>query len=271
MSQKLLVVDSASLGVRLFYAMGGGDYLGEEAVPLEDLKRFMHSVAKETVGNITRRVSLDNYTSVRAVLETPADVPLQRYAEYPDYKHSITQSDKPRIATALQPYLIRELAREGIVTLWAPGHEADDVIASMVALWGTGMGTLDIWSHDSDLFQVVLHDNIRLVGKQGQVTTREDVQKFLGGHEGTALPLVLAITGDKGANVPGIPHVGRKTAVKWVRPAPLRKPNPYFLDIELVDDKWKQLVLQLNPRLRRDEKLLTLRRDLTLEKVFNNS
>ena len=262
---RLLVVDGSSVAVSLFYALGGTKYLEAEEVTQEEVNNFLTEVAETSISNITRRVSIDKYSQVRIALESPSWAPVWRYEIYPSYKYADTQQNKPKVARALQVPLIKAAEKEGIVTIFAPGMEADDVIATMLAKVESKLTDVEfhIWSHDKDLHQLITHPNVQMLGKAGEVTCMQDVFDVWGAP-GEAVPLIKALAGDKSDNILGIHGIGPKKAAKMLVPKPHRKPTPYWIDFDSLDEDRRKQVLALANRILKDENLCVLKKNADL-------
>ncbi len=103
----------------------------------------------------------------------------------------------------------------GLPLLMVEGVEADDVIGTLaVQAAEQGMETL-ISTGDKDMAQLV-NDHITLVNTM--TNTRLDregvIEKF--GIPPERIVDYLALVGDTSDNIPGVPKVGPKTAVKWL-------------------------------------------------------
>ena len=136
---------------------------------------------------------------------------------YPEYK-----ATRPPIP----PELTRNVERVKQVmnafrvpVLESPGYEADDVLGT-IAAWSTehGVDTL-IATGDTDTLQLV-SPHVRVLLTTGFGDTRvydEDaVRERYGGLEPAQQRDVKALTGDTSDNVPGVPGIGAKTAVKLI-------------------------------------------------------
>jgi DNA polymerase-1 len=137
-----------------------------------------------------------------------------RHAQYTDYK-----AHRPPMPEDLQLQIqpLHQLIEAmGLPLLCVEGIEADDVIATLAhqasaAGWHTVISTID-----KDMAQLV-SDRITLMNDMTQ--TRLDphgvIEKF--GVLPTQMVDYLALIGDTADNVPGVPGVGPKTAVKWLQ------------------------------------------------------
>lgn len=136
---------------------------------------------------------------------------------YPEYK-----ATRPPIP----PELNRNVERVKQVmnafrvpVLESPGYEADDVLGT-IAAWSTEheVDTL-IATGDTDTLQLV-SPHVRVLLTTGFGDTRiydEDaVRERYGGLEPAQQRDVKALTGDTSDNVPGVPGIGQKTAVKLI-------------------------------------------------------
>lgn len=261
----LLVVDSSSLAVTIFYAMGGSRFLDAEEVIPTEVQGFLRTVAAETVANVQRRVSMDGFTQVRLALESPPWAPVWRYEKFFDYKYALSNPNKPKVAAKLQEYIIEMAEVVGVQTLFCPRMEADDVIAIMVERLQERLDTIEIciWSQDRDLHQLVTHDNIYMLGKRGMVTTRAQVEEYWG-HKAGAIPLIKALAGDKSDNISGIRGLGPKGAAKLVRYTPYKKGGSFTLDTEALPERLRLEILLAWPKIQEDVHLCTLIKEGTL-------
>lgn len=136
-----------------------------------------------------------------------------RHAYYPEYKaNRAAMPDELR--TQIEP-LHKIIRAMGIPLIIEPGIEADDVIGSLAKqVDGQGVKTI-ISSGDKDFAQLVT-PSVELVNTMnGTVLDRSGViEKF--GMPPERIIDYLALVGDASDNVPGVPKVGPKTAVKWL-------------------------------------------------------
>jgi len=136
-----------------------------------------------------------------------------RHELYEDYK-----ANRPPMPDELKsqiPY-VHDLVRSmGLPLISIDGVEADDVIATLASQAGArGLHTL-VSTGDKDLAQIV-NDEVELVDtmQDKRLDKGGVVEKFGVGPERIAD--YLALVGDSSDNIPGVPKVGPKTAVKWL-------------------------------------------------------
>ncbi len=104
----------------------------------------------------------------------------------------------------------------GLPKLVIPGVEADDVIGTLAKQAAEqGMDVL-ISTGDKDMAQLV-NDKITLINTMSNTLMNPDgvVEKF--GVPAEHIIDYLALIGDTSDNIPGVPKVGPKTAVKWLQ------------------------------------------------------
>jgi DNA polymerase-1 len=136
-----------------------------------------------------------------------------RHELYPDYKAN--RPPMPEDLKSQIPYVHDMVKAMGIPLISIKGVEADDVIATLAhRATRDGVQTL-VSTGDKDLAQIV-NDRVALVDTMHDKRLDMDgvEQKF--GVPPDRIVDYLALVGDSSDNIPGIPKVGPKTAVKWL-------------------------------------------------------
>jgi 5'-3' exonuclease len=114
------------------------------------------------------------------------------------------------------PVIMDFLAAMGIDAVGAPGFEAEDVIASLVA----GIeGTIEILSGDRDLFALVRDPDVKVLypSMKGMTIVDEAEVERAYGIPGRAYADFAALRGDPSDGLPGLPGVGPQKAAGLVR------------------------------------------------------
>jgi DNA polymerase-1 len=203
MCDRLIVIDAYSQIFRMFYGIRGA-MQSPDGLPTNAI-----------YGMFRLLLSLDrDFSAGYAVAAFDKGKCATRTALQPDYKG--TRKPTPEDLIAQVPSIRQLFELFGWNIMEKQGVEADDIVAKVVS--GGARENL-ILSSDKDLMQLVNDHVFQLVpGKQGSMK-RFDVEavteKF-----GVPPDLVLdylALIGDSADNIPGVPGVGPKTAVKLLQ------------------------------------------------------
>ncbi len=198
----LLLVDGSSYLYRAFHAMP--DLRSPHGEPTGAIYGVL---------NMLRRLRAD-YPADYSACVFDAKGKTFRDDLYADYKaHRLAMPE----ALAAQIALLHQLiAASGWNILMIDGVEADDVIGTLAQQATVGGARCIISTGDKDLTQLV-NSQVQLVNTMSNETLDEAgvLAKF--GLPPEHIVDYLTLTGDTVDNVPGVPKVGPKTAVKWLR------------------------------------------------------
>jgi len=190
----LILVDGSSYLFRAFHALP----------PLES-SRGQPTGAIYGVINMLKKL-LDEYHPVHLAVVFDAKGKTFRNDLYSEYKANRPPMIEPihQIVDAL-----------GFPRIIVPGVEADDVIGTLARQAEAAGHQVLISTGDKDLAQLVT-DNISLINTMNNFisTPKSVIEKF--GVPANQIIDYLALIGDTADNIPGIPKVGPKTAVKWL-------------------------------------------------------
>ncbi|MEP6678150.1 MAG: DNA polymerase, partial [Betaproteobacteria bacterium] len=197
----LVLVDGSSYLYRAFHALP--DLRTTQGEPTGALRGVL---------SMLRRMVEDGKPDYFAVV---FDAPGKTFRDalYADYK-----ANRPPMPDdlALQIPALHECVRaQGWPLLMIEGVEADDVIGTLAAqAKAAGIDTL-VSTGDKDLAQLVV-PGVRLVNTMNNETLDDAgvLEKF--GVRADQVLDLLTLTGDAVDNVPGVPKVGPKTAVRWL-------------------------------------------------------
>ena len=137
-----------------------------------------------------------------------------RHSLYKDYK-----ANRPPMPDDLQVQiepLNKLIEALGIPLISVPEVEADDVIGTLSKIGVEKKHRVLISTGDKDMAQLV-NEQVTLINTMNEVRMDIDgvVEKF--GVSADQIIDYLALMGDKVDNIPGVPGVGPKTAVKWLQ------------------------------------------------------
>src|SRR5256712_8579212 len=133
----------------------------------------------------------------------------QRSAAYSGYK--ATGGAPPEAPTPQSPLVRRVLEALRVPAIGFPGYEADDVIATLARRARAQGWEVVIVSGDKDLMQLVV-DGIRCYDSMYEKWYGPAEVQEKWGVPPRQVADLLALTGDKIDNIPGVPGVGEKTA-----------------------------------------------------------
>ncbi|MEO6085967.1 MAG: 5'-3' exonuclease [Umezawaea sp.] len=221
MAQPLVLLDSASLYFRAFYALPES-MTAPDGTPINAVRGFVDTIA---------RVITERHAG-RLVACMDADWrPEFRTTALPSYKaHRVAaeatdgSEEVPDTLTPQIPIIMDVLAAVGICTAEATGYEADDVIGALAHHEKTD--PVEVVTGDRDLFQVVRDSptevRVLYVGrgwaKAELLGPEELAAKYALPVEsaGTAYAAMAVLRGDPSDGLPGVAGIGEKTAAKLI-------------------------------------------------------
>jgi DNA polymerase-1 len=197
-----------------FILVDGSSYLYRafHALPSLANSRGQPTGAIYGVLNMIRKLLAD-YDPEHIVVVFDAKGKTFRNDMYPAYKaHRPPMPDE--LVCQIQP-LHQAIQSMGLPLVAVEGVEADDVIGTLAVEVAKQGRSVLISTGDKDIAQLVSPE-ITLVNTMTEtVMDREEaIRKF--GVPPERITDYLALTGDSVDNVPGVPNVGPKTAVKWL-------------------------------------------------------
>lgn len=204
----LLVIDGHSLAFRAFYALPVDSFQTRDGQHTNAIHGF--------IAMLINLLKAEKPTHLAVAFDVSRFS--FRTREYPEYKG--TRGETPSEFIGQVPLLQDALKAMNIATISLEDFEADDVLATLsVRATEQGFRTLLV-SGDRDTIQLV-NDDVTLLypSRQGvSDLTRYDPAKVREryGIEPHQYPEVAALVGETSDNLPGVPKVGEKTAVKWL-------------------------------------------------------
>ncbi len=162
--------------------------------------------------------TLADYKPTHVAIAFDPPGPTFRHEQFPDYKAH--RPDTPRELEQNIRRVKQVMGAFHVPVLEAPGYEADDALGTIASWAGEqGVDTL-IATGDTDILQLV-SPSVRVLLTTGfgdaKVYDVEAVRERYGGLDPVRQRDVKALTGDTSDNVPGVPGVGPKTAVKLLQ------------------------------------------------------
>lgn len=204
----LLLIDGHSLAFRAFYALPVESFRTDDGQHTNAIHGFLsmllNLLAKEKPTHLGVAFDISRYSF--------------RTREYPDYK--ATRGETPAEFIGQVPLLQDALHAMNIVTITKEDFEADDILATLAYQGERDGYRVLVVSGDRDTIQLV-NENVTLLYPSTQgvsALTRYDPDKVREryGINPEQYPEIAALVGETSDNLPGIPKVGEKTAVKWI-------------------------------------------------------
>ena len=198
---RLVLVDAANCLYRAFFALP--PLRASDGFPTGALHGFTQMLRK-----VMRE---ERPTAMAVVFDAPG--PTFRKEMYGEYK--ATRDAQPEDLSAQFPVAREIAAASGIPVLEAPGFEADDLIASLVA-HAPADAEVVIVSTDRDLMQLVSDRVVLLDTMRERRIGPAEVEARFGVPPAKVLD-VRALVGDATDNIPGVKGIGEKGAAKLVQ------------------------------------------------------
>ena len=201
-AKKVFLIDGSSYLYRAFHAM-----------PPLTTSTGLPTGAVKGVTNMLRNLRKENPDSYYLSI-FDAKGKNFRHDIYKDYK-----ANRPPMPEDLREQLspLKEICNAmGMPVIEIPKVEADDVIATLAVMGSQKGMPMVISSLDKDLMQLVEDPLVKMMNTMNnQIYDVAGVEEKFGVHP-TQIVDYLAIVGDTSDNIPGVPKVGPKTAVKWL-------------------------------------------------------
>ncbi|MDO7561766.1 MAG: DNA polymerase I, partial [SAR86 cluster bacterium] len=247
-NKKIFLIDGSSYLYRAFHAM-----------PPLTTSTGLPTGAVKGVTNMLRNLRNENPNShYLAIFDAKGKN--FRHSIYKDYK-----ANRPPMPPELREQLapLKSICNAmGMPVVEIPDVEADDVIATLAVMGAQRGIPMIISSLDKDLMQLVEDPLVKMVNTMNnKVYDVAGVQEKFGVHPDQIIDY-LALVGDTSDNIPGVPKVGPKTAVKWLNE---------FKDLEGITQNAENFSGVVGQNLRdsiqdldRNVELVTLKKDVDL-------
>ena len=204
----LLVIDGHSLAFRAFYALPVDSFSTRDGQHTNAIHGFLSMLL----------LLLANEKPTHLAVAFDISRQSFRTKEYAEYKGN--RGETPVEFRGQVPLLQDALKAMGIRTLEKEDFEADDILATLAARGRADGYRVLLVSGDRDTIQLVnddvtlLYPNTQGVSQLKRYDTEAVIERY--GIRPEQYPDVAALVGETSDNLPGIPKVGEKTAVKWL-------------------------------------------------------
>ena len=207
---KLFLLDAMALIYRAHFAF--------QKAPRITSKGMNTSAVFGFANTLLEVIAKEKPTHIGVAFDTPE--PTFRHIQFEAYKAQ--REKQPEDITIAIPYVKRLCAAMNIPMLIMPGYEADDVIGTIAksAVREHDDMVVYMMTPDKDYGQLV-EERIKMykpayMGKGVEVMGVEEICAKWGIDDVMKVIDVLGLMGDASDNIPGIPGIGEKTAVKLI-------------------------------------------------------
>ncbi len=203
--QSLFLLDGSALAYRAHFAMARSSLSSAKGVPTGALFGF--------TGDLRRILRQVGPRYIAVVFDTPE--PTFRHHLYPEYK--ATREKMPEELVQQLPFMRQAAELLGIRVLMMPGFEADDVMGTLARRAEAQGLPVFLVTGDKDFMQLV-SEKIRLYNilkkdEEVAIIGPPEVRERFGVGPDRVVD-ILALMGDASDNIPGIPGIGEKGAMK---------------------------------------------------------
>ncbi|MDT0181291.1 DNA polymerase I [Microbacterium sp. ARD31] len=204
----LLVVDGHSLAYRAFYALPVDNFSTKDGQHTNGIYGFL--------AMLVNLIKAEKPTHMAVAFDTSRQS--FRTREYSEYKAN--RSETPSEFKGQIPLLQDCLAAMSIPVLQKEDIEADDILATLATQAAEQGFRVLVCSGDRDTIQLVtddvtlLYPNVQGVSQLKRYDPAAVLEKY--GLPPAQYPDIAALVGETSDNLPGVPKVGEKTAVKWL-------------------------------------------------------
>ena len=251
----LVLLDGHAMVYRAFYAIQNPMTVSTTGEEVRGVYGFLNTFLR----------NLADLDPTHCAIAFDLSGPTFRHDEYDEYK-----ATRPPMPPELRQQVerVREIMRAfRIPVLEREGYEADDVLGTLCRkAEEQGVDTV-VLTGDTDELQLV-SDRVRvLLSYSVQRTTMYDVAKVKERYDGLGPELVAdikALQGDTTDNIPGVPGVGAKTAIKLLTQFGSVEGIIERLD-EVKPPRTQQSIRDHVDKLRRGKFLTTIVRDMDVD------
>ena len=207
--KKLFLVDAYALIFRAYYAFIKNPRINTKGMNTSAVFGFTNALLEV--------IRSEQPTHLAVVFDPPG--PTLRNEQFEDYKAN--RDETPEDIKLSVPWIVNILEGMRIPVLQAPGFEADDLIGCLAKRAEKEGFDVFMMTPDKDFAQLVT-DKIRMFrpgrgGNPASVWGPEEVRERYGLEDPKQVIDLLGLMGDSADNIPGVPGVGEKTAIKFLQ------------------------------------------------------
>ncbi len=251
MENKLLLIDGNSLTYRAFFALP----------PMTDAQGRNTNAAYGFTMMLLKLLEEEQPTHMLVAFDASSET--FRHDVYQEYKGS---REKTPSELREQFPIVRDICEAlGIQMMELHRYEADDLIGTLARTMPADRTR--IVTGDKDLLQLVTDQVEVLITKRGitdvQCMTEDLFAETYGGLKPIQMIDLKGLMGDKSDNIPGIPGIGEKTAIKLI--SAYSSVEGLYEHVEDLKGKQKEKVIANEDLARLSKELATIKLDVPLD------
>ena len=261
MSGKIVLIDGHSILNRAFYALP--DLTNPEGIHTNGVYGFLNIMFK-----ILDEEKPDYLTVAFDVSE-----PTFRHKIYPEYKG--TRKKMPDELAEQVPILQEVLKSMDVSIVMKGGYEADDILGTIARKAESEDIKVTLVSGDRDLLQLAsetIKISIPKTKKGGSEVEEYHTQDVIDKYGVTPAQIIdlKGLMGDASDNIPGVPGIGEKTAVKILTAFPSVEEAYSHLD-EITPKRAKTLISENKELAFLSKRLATIKTDCDIDYSFEDA
>lgn len=252
MKEKWIIIDGNSIANRAFYAMP----------PLTN-SQGLHTNAVYGFTTMLLKL-LEEEAPTHMLVAFDAGKITFRHTDYKDYKGG--RSKTPSELSEQFPLMKELLEAVGIAQFELSGYEADDIIGTITRMADEGEKEMLVVTGDKDMLQLASeHVTIVLTRKGVSEIEKYDPAAIEEKYQLKPLQIIdlKGLMGDSSDNIPGVPGVGEKTALKLLHQ--YGSVESVLEHVEELKGKMKENIQNHADDARMSKQLATIYREVPME------
>jgi DNA polymerase I len=255
MTQRIVLIDSNNIAYRAFYALPD-TIITSSGIMTNAVLGFTNMFLK----------IVEDHRPDRVVCAFDSRGPTFRHRMFEDYK--LHRKKMPEELIGQLPLIKEVMEAFSISCIEMEGMEADDILATLARNAAESGDEAVIVTGDKDMLQMV-SGRVSVLSSKKSITDTiiygpEAVREKMGVGPGSVRDL-LALMGDSSDNIPGVPGIGPKTAVKLINE--FGSLEGIYENIAKIKSVKLQGMLEANRDLAmKSKELATLKKDLEIDR-----
>jgi len=253
--KKLFLLDAYALIFRAYYAFIKNPRYNSKGQNTSAIYGFVN-----TLEEILKK---EKPTHIAVAFDTKT--PTFRKIIYKEYKGN--RSPTPEDIISSVPYIQDILRAYNIPVIETHGFEADDAIGTLAKKASKEGFDVYMMTPDKD-YQQLIEENIKMFkprsrGKDNEIIGLEQLEKKYKIKDPNQFIDILALWGDTSDNIPGVPGIGEKTAMKLINQ--FGSIDGIYENLDKLKGKQKENIINFKEQLELSKFLVTIKLDVDVE------